>query len=217
MQKTHINKNLILIIVCMLLTSLSFYYHFQKLKNINYQINWPKIELPSTESLLGQDGKNCKNFVSTDKRLTFNYCSDWLVTDANSLGGLFDQLNKDADAKIVFLAQKIITEKNAIIQLTIREAYWDLGNNFNEVIQKIKDSSKTDEEMQIVKSEMNENSAYFEAIYNNTEGEGKYSIGKIFFNGSQKYFLIEFFSQEKDKETLKIEVDKILKSIEFSS
>jgi len=200
----------------MLLTSLSFYYHFQKLKNINYQINWPKIELPSAESLMGKDEKNCKDFISTDKRLTFNYCSDWLAIDANSLGGFFDQLNKGVDAKIVFLAQKIIAEKNSIIQFTIREAYWDLGNNFNEVLQKIKDGSKTDEEMQIVKSEMNENSAYFEAIYDNTNGEKKYSIGKIFFNGSQKYFLIEFFSQEKDKEILKVEADKILKSIKFN-
>ena len=144
------NNYIILTIICIALTGFSLNYHLKKIQNANYQIDWPEIRAPSIESLLNQNNQECKKFISTDKKLILNYCSDWRGVDTQSLKMNLDQFSEDSDTKIVFLAQKTVIEKNALIRFVVREAYWDFGADFDKVIQKIQDDAGPNEKIQII-------------------------------------------------------------------
>ena len=216
-------KFFILSLVCILLVSLSLKDQIENLQNSNnYELDWPELEIPELESFNEEESqkeKTYKDFISPDKKLSFKYGSDWTEIDFQYLQEIPTQPNEENsenNTKILFLAQKIIPDSGVFVQLVVNEAYWKIENGLEETIQRVKTNIESGWKMEVIKSDIIENKAYFEAIYQYGSSPQLYSKEKILFDRQQKYFLIEFFAFKQAWQQFEKEVDEIFDSIQLN-
>ncbi len=216
-------KFFILSLVCILLVSLSLKDQIKNLQNFNnYELDWPELEIPELELFNQEESqkeKTYKDFISPDKKLSFKYGSDWIEIDSEYLEEISAQSNEENNeynTKVLFLAQKIIPDSGLFVQLVVNEAYWKIENGLEEIIQKVKTDIKSGWKMDVIKSDITENKAYFEAIYEHENSSQLYSKEKILFDGQEKYFLIEFFAFEQSWQQFEKEVNEIFDSIQVN-
>jgi len=214
-------KFFILSLVCILLLSWSLMNQIKKFQSSDYELSWPGLEVPDLDwfdEQINQQEKTYKEFVGSDGKLSLKYGSDWIETDAQTLNELMqasEETNPD-NAKTIFLAQKVL-EDGSFMQMIVSEAYWDIGNGAEEIIQKIKAAAGTEWEITVLKLDTIENGIFFEAVYQKSDDSQLYSKEKILFDGQGKYFLIEFFATEKVWQQLEEEGDEIFNSIQLNS
>ena len=211
-------KFFILTILAIVLLGLNTYRKIQDLQNPLPPISLPKFEDIQLQPIVQQNNQKKKEFVSPDKKLGFKYGSDWTEIDSQYLQKIPAQLNQENnenDTKILFLAQKIIPDSNVFVQLVVSEINWKIENGLEEVIQKIKTNIESGWKMEVLKSDITENKAYFEAIYQHESSPQLYSKEKILFDRQQKYFLIEFFTLEQDWKSFEQEISEIFESVKI--
>ncbi|MBZ9578245.1 hypothetical protein KJA14_00015 [Patescibacteria group bacterium] len=206
-KKELSKKDIILIFSVILLLSLITYWHFKNWRKSLSEVEMPKFEMPEFE-FPSKEEEGYKEFISSDGKLKMKYSADWMEMKSE----IFEGFTQEDKGKTLFFAQKFELEKAAQAFLTIQELSLGEEKGFEEIIEKMKrDIEEKEGEMEILKLEIENKTAIFEAGYKGKTGYPLHSKEKIILN-KEKTYLISFFTFEKNWPDLQQEAEEIINS-----
>jgi len=202
-------KDLFLIVIIILFLSGSTYWNFKNWKKSLEKVELPKFEMPRFEPFPKKEGY--KEWTSPDGKLKLKYPADWMEMDIRTLESY---IQREIEEKPLFLAQKLVIEKSTIVFLTVNKLKPETGSNAEEILEKMKkDAKKREGEMEILKLDIQNKIAIFEAKYSKKEGPVFHSKEKMILN--EEVYLISFFTFEKDFSEFENEAEEIINSAQL--
>lgn len=158
-----------------------------------------------------------KEFTSPDGKLKMKYSSDWIeIKEEELLEKIIPKEEAEKySLKNLFLAQKFKAGKYA--QLKVNELTLAEKETIEKIIEEMKESNlQQGWDTEIIKLEIKDNEAIFEAKYQKPDRLATHSKEKIIIlesqEGKKKAYLIVFIAFEKDWRELEKEADEILES-----
>jgi len=204
-----IDKFLILILLSIFLLSFFTYWQFKRLSEAMPKIKKPEVEIPKPESIF-QQKTEIKEFISPDGKLKFKYSSDWIEMPKES----WQEIN--AEAKVLFFANKFKLEKAALASLIVQELDLEKEKSVKEIVEEIEKEVKAKNgEMEILNLEIKDKEADLKIKYKKETGPIFVSKEKIIL-GDNKFYLISIFALEKDWLEFENETNEIFNSIQLN-
>jgi len=208
-------KIFILIILCIFFLAIGSWWRFKEFKESLPKVKLPEFNLPEIKLLPEKKGEIFdKEFVSPDGKLKFEYSSDWLELEKESLEKFNRELIKE-EAKILFFANKLNLERAAFASLFVQE--WELkkAENLEEILGEMKGEMKEKGiEKEIIKLKIENKEAILEAKYKREGAASFYSKEKIIFE-ENKFYVITIITLEKDWAEFENEANEILNSAQI--
>ena len=167
-------------------------------------------ESPGFSSSISSD---YKEFTSPDGKLKIQYPSSWFDIENESLfaAATPKEWQEKYNLKTLFLAQYFKTDGFA--QLMVQEGVFDIVPQ--EIIEEMKKMNRKQElNMEIVKSDIQDDKAVFEARYLTANSPNLYSKEEILLVG-EKTYLIAFITLEKDWPEFSEETNLLLSSVQI--
>lgn len=181
---------------------------------------------PGLDKILSQNGspelkitepekssKTYKEFIDPDGKLKIQYPSSWFVVENESLFSVLTSKDwkEKYDLKTLFLVQSF--EMGKFAQLIVQEGVFDIPTE--EIIEEMEKINREQElNMEIIKSDIQNDKAIFEARYLTTNSPNLYSKEEILLIG-EKTYLIAFIALEQDWPALSEQADFILNSAQI--
>jgi hypothetical protein len=221
MKKILINKLVIFLGFTLLLFILFifFYQHFFSPLNKKAGLFNISTNSSSSENSINFEeiAKNYqkKEFITQDGKLKIENLSEWFLTKDEQLlkKASLKNFPENYNLNLLFFAQKI--KNNRIANLTLSEGTFNDKKTTQEVFEILKETvGKNGLEMEVIKSETKDNETSFEARYKEANKENFLSKEKIilFDQEKGKFYIITFYTLEKDWEIFKNEAEAILNS-----
>jgi hypothetical protein len=221
MKKFLTNKLIVFLSFMMAFFILSIFFYQRLVSPINKNLslfNISKISSSSESSINFEEiAKHYeeKEFTTQDGKLKIENLSEWFLTKDEQLLKKVTLKNfpENYNLNLLFFAQKI--KNNRITNLTLSEGIFNDKKTTQEVFEILKEAVKKNGlEMEIIKSEIKDNETSFEARYKEPNKENFLSKEKIilFDQEKGKFYIITFYTLEKDWESFKDEADIILNS-----
>jgi len=206
-KKELSKKDIILICFIILLLSGATYWHFKNWRKSLSEAEMPKFEMPKFE-IPSKKEEDYKEWISQDGKLKMKYPADWMEMKKE----IFEGFTQEDKGKTLFFAQKFELEKAAQAFLTVQELNLEEENGIEEIIEEMKKNVEEKEgEMEILKLEIEDKTAVFEASYKGKTGFPLRSKEKIILN-EKKGYLISFSTFEKNWPDLQKEAEEIINS-----
>lgn len=154
-----------------------------------------------------------EEFASSDGKFKIKYPASWLIVENQGLltASAPKEWQEKYNLKTLFLAQYFKADKFA--QLMVQEGVFDIpAEDIIEEMKKI--NQKQDLNMEIVKSDIQDNKTVFEARYFIPNSSNLYSKEEILSIG-EKTYLIALIALEKDWQGFNEEIDFIFNSAQI--
>ena len=164
--------------------------------------NWQASQKPLPQNNLesvnteAANQNNYKEFVAADKNFRINYPAAWFRLEDKNILSAFNskEWQEKYNLKTIFLAQSF--EAGKFAQVVVQEGVFDISPG--EIIEEMKKNNQKQElNMEIVKSDIQNDKTIFEAKYLMTSSPNLYSKEAVIFAGDRTY-LIAFVSMEND-------------------
>lgn len=176
-------------------------------------------DLSKIESLIPEEEKDkiqYKKFITPDGKLELEYLSDWIeIKDKESLSGaVSEEIKEKYNFKTLFLASNL--KKQVISNLIVSEGFFGPEKDFEQILDIMKEANQKEGlEMEIIKSEVENNECVFEAVYIKTGSLRASSKEKIILlnqEGEKKAYMIAFVVHAKDWQEFEEEANNIINS-----
>jgi len=204
MKKIYIVFGFLMLIAVMLLLN--------RWQSSDWQKSLLQNALPELKTINSATTSDYKEFLSSDGKFKITYPDSWLITENQSLlsAMALKDWQEKYGLKTLFMVQTFQTGKFA--QLMVQEGVFDLSAE--EIIKAMKTiNQKQDLNMEIVKSETQDDKTIFEARYSTANSPALYSKEEI-LSAEEKTYLIAFITLEKDLPDFSAEIDAIFNSVE---
>lgn len=206
-KKELSKKDILLIFFIILFLSLATHWHFKNWRKALSEAEMPKFEMPEFE-IPSKKEEGYKEWISPDGKLKMEYSADWMGMKKE----MFEGFTQEGKGKTLFFAQKFETEKAAQAFLIVQELNLEEEKEIEEIIEGMKkDVEEKEGEMEILKLEIENKTAIFEASYTGKTGLPLRSKEKIILN-KEKAYLISFSTFEKNWQDFQKEAEEIINS-----
>jgi hypothetical protein len=191
------------------------YWRFKQFKEFPNEVNVPKFEMPELkmEELLFPEKEGYKEWVSPDGKLKLKYSANWIEINESFLKKFIPQTTPLKDVELLLVAQQLKIKEQALAFLTVEKI--NTEKSLNEILTEIKKNLAERGEIEIISSEVKDETAWLEMRIGKKETINFYSKEKIIFGKGETY-LIAFITLEKDWLKFKKEASEIFDSIQIT-
>jgi len=206
-----VKKSILLIFFLIIILAGLAFWQFLSFKRSLTNVSLPEFKMPEMNlEMFSEEGKEPKEWTSPDEKLKLKYPGNWM-----EMKELVEKFNQEtvqlSEAKILLFVFGTNLKNFSTSFLVVQEL--NLGNT-DEIVEKIKkDVEGKNGKMEIIKSEIEDKNAYFEARYQR-ENYNLHSKERILIAGENSY-LVSVFALEKDWSETEKEAEEILNSAQL--